>query len=465
MARYLAIPKRDVSVSVLSRATVRFDTQARMSQIDELRRVRNDPSLRSQVPVKASFPPKVLDRYVELELTGVHVIDTDPVHRELLSDALPDYEIREDEPLPLIEPTRSGVGEDESKLDLWHLNAIGLTDARASGFNGTGAGVGVAVLDTGIAEVPEIRGRVKASFTLDRNSNRWIRGQTHDTDGHGTHVAGLVAGSRVGVAPGVELTNIIMIPKGRGRLSDFVSAIEFVAADPEISILNMSAGIPGYRDGMRVAVEAIMQTGVLPVIAVGNEGRKHQPKSRKLPRGVVGGGVEEGKRGRQFLRRRHDGCRPSELPDPRSRGARRRGDVLRHGWQLRELERHLDGNSAGERVGGTDCRTLSHHKRRGSAGGAAGSRSRAPRCSSRPPGRGTRSVPRSTSAALIRAGQEQYTEPQWTRKAKHLSYSLCFESRREHVGAWCWDWYRARRTSPVRFARHHSRPGRSTGRR
>ena len=72
---------------------------------------------------------------------------------------------------------------------------------------------------------------------------------------------------------GVELTNITMIPKGIGRLSDFVSAIEFVASDPEISILNMSAGIPGYHDGMRVAVEAIVQTGVLPVIAVGNEGR------------------------------------------------------------------------------------------------------------------------------------------------------------------------------------------------
>ena len=158
-------------------------------------------------------------------------------------------------PVPLIDPTREDEHDDESDLDLWHLDAIGLTATRAEGFGNKGTGVGVAVLDTGIAEVPEIRGRVKASYSLDPTGG-WTRVHTHDTNGHGTHVAGLVAGSRVGVAPGVDLTNVIMIPNGKGMLSDFVSALEFVAGNPEISILNMSAGIPGYRPGMRSAVEA-----------------------------------------------------------------------------------------------------------------------------------------------------------------------------------------------------------------
>ena len=214
----------------------------------------------------------------------------------MLSEALPDHEILQDEPFPLIAPTISDVHEDESALDLWHLDAIGLSDARAAGFRNTGAGVGVAVLDTGIADVAEIRGRVKVSYSLDRTDNRWTTVHAHDTYGHGTHVAGLVAGSHVGVAPGAELTNVIMIRKGTGMLSDFVSALEFVAGDPEISILNMSAGIRGYRGGMRTAIESVMQTGVLPVIAIGNEGRNTSRSPGNYPQVLsVGASTKDNK--------------------------------------------------------------------------------------------------------------------------------------------------------------------------
>ena len=271
MPRFIAVPINDVSRSVLSLAAVRFDKEARTSQINRLRRARTDEARRSKVPGKGSVGGAMIDRSFELALTGIHLIDTDTAHLERLSEALPDHEIVEDEPLSLIDPTRD-EHKDESELDLWHLDAIGLTAARAAGFRNKGTGVGVAVLDTGIAEVPEIGGRVKGSYRLDPTGS-WTSVPTHDTEGHGTHVAGLVAGSRVGVAPGVKLTNVIMIPKGRGMLSDFVSALEFVAGNPEISILNMSAGIPGYRPGMRSAVEAVMRTGVLPVIAIGNDGR------------------------------------------------------------------------------------------------------------------------------------------------------------------------------------------------
>ena len=65
---------------------------------------------------------------------------------------------------------------------------------------------------------------MKVSYSLDRTDNRWTTVHAHDTYGHGTHVAGLVAGSHVGVAPGAELTNVIMIRKGTGMLSDFDEA-------------------------------------------------------------------------------------------------------------------------------------------------------------------------------------------------------------------------------------------------
>ena len=250
----------------------RFDKAARASQIEQLRKARADEVDPLRTPGNEPLRGKTTARHVALALTGIHLIDTVATNLEHLSAALPDHAILEDEPLSLIDPTRSDVREDESELDLWHFDAIGLAAARDAGFHNKGTGVGVAVLDTGIAEVPEIRGRVKASYSMN-SSGDWTRVHTQDTDGHGTHVAGLVAGSRTGVAPGVELTNVIMIPKGIGMVSSFVSALEFVARDPEISILNMSAGMIGYHTGMRSAVEAVKGTGVFPVIAIGNEGQ------------------------------------------------------------------------------------------------------------------------------------------------------------------------------------------------
>lgn len=64
-----------------------------------------------------------------------------------------------------------------------------------------------------------------------------------------------------------------MIPGGRGNLSDFILALEWAATQPEVQIVNMSAGIPGYLPQMRAAVADLLYDGIFPVIAVGNEGR------------------------------------------------------------------------------------------------------------------------------------------------------------------------------------------------
>jgi len=64
-----------------------------------------------------------------------------------------------------------------------------------------------------------------------------------------------------------------MIPNRRGRISDFVLALEWVATQPEVQIVNMSAGIPGYLPEMREFVANLMAVGVLLVCATGNEGR------------------------------------------------------------------------------------------------------------------------------------------------------------------------------------------------
>ena len=64
----------------------------------------------------------------------------------------------------------------------------GLASAGVPGV--TGKGVGVAIIDSGIANVPELQGRVVASAGLHRRR----AGEGIDEYGHGTHVAGIVGG-------------------------------------------------------------------------------------------------------------------------------------------------------------------------------------------------------------------------------------------------------------------------------
>ena len=165
--------------------------------------------------------------------------------------------------------------------DPWHLGAVGLA-AAALGAAGSGAaarsggkGVTVVVLDTGIqADHPEIAGRVSAAYTFDVDTWKTKPQQpSADTEGHGTHVAGLIAGKSVGIAPEAKLINGVMIPGGIGKTSDFILAMEWAGSQPEVQVVNMSAGLPGFLPEMTTAVSGLLAVGVLPVVAIGNEGR------------------------------------------------------------------------------------------------------------------------------------------------------------------------------------------------
>ncbi len=95
----------------------------------------------------------------------------------------------------------------------------------------TGAGIGVAVIDSGVALMPELRGRIVASkdFTDDR-------GLGLDQHGHGTHVAGIIAASGAnrfdetrGVAPGANIISLkVLDAQGKGLAADVIQAIDWV---------------------------------------------------------------------------------------------------------------------------------------------------------------------------------------------------------------------------------------------
>ncbi|WP_053205721.1 S8 family serine peptidase [Jiangella muralis] len=154
---------------------------------------------------------------------------------------------------------------------------IGADEARAAGLDG--AGVTVAVLDTGIdATHPDVAGQVVAGRSF-------IPGEeVADGHGHGTHVASTVAGTGAasggrftGVAPGAGLViGKVLSDAGSSVGSSVIAGMEWAAVEQDADIVSMSLG-GGPSDGtdpLSQAVDALSeQTGALFVIAAGNAGR------------------------------------------------------------------------------------------------------------------------------------------------------------------------------------------------
>lgn len=139
----------------------------------------------------------------------------------------------------------------------------------------TGAGVKVAVLDTGVdANHPDLKGNLVERVNL--KFPGWPAG---DSNGHGTHVAGITAAANntfgvVGVAPQAQIYVVkIFDYRGRGFISDIVSGLEW-ALKNKMQIVNMSFGTKQPSTALKKAVEACLEVGMLLVAAAGNEGKK-----------------------------------------------------------------------------------------------------------------------------------------------------------------------------------------------
>jgi serine protease AprX len=157
----------------------------------------------------------------------------------------------------------------------------------------TGQGVGVALIDSGIAPVKGLNqpGKVingpDLSFESQTPNLRQI-----DTFGHGTHMAGIIAGSDPatpagaprfdGVAPGAHLVSLkVATADGATDVSQVVAAIDWVVQHRNdtglnIRVLNLSFGTDSVQDAkldpLSFAVEAAWRKGIVVVVAVGNDG-------------------------------------------------------------------------------------------------------------------------------------------------------------------------------------------------
>ncbi|WP_059105057.1 S8 family peptidase [Shouchella shacheensis] len=150
----------------------------------------------------------------------------------------------------------------------WGIQRVQAPAANNRGF--TGAGVQVAVLDTGIASHSDLNIRGGASFISGEPS-------TSDNNGHGTHVAGTIAALNnstgvVGVAPRAELYAVkVLGADGSGSISSIARGLEW-AANNNMDIANMSLGSASPSITLERAVNQATNQGVLVVAASGNSG-------------------------------------------------------------------------------------------------------------------------------------------------------------------------------------------------
>ena len=159
--------------------------------------------------------------------------------------------------------------------------SLGLTASSPDG-DGKGKAVTVAVVDTGIDNSPDLAGRVK-HIDLTGSS----RDSSRDDYGHGTFVAGLIAGNGaasdgayVGAAPEAHLLDVrVADDTGATSLVDVLRGLQVVAFAQDklnIKVLNLSLSsgspLPYQFDPLTLALEGLWSRGITVVVPAGNDG-------------------------------------------------------------------------------------------------------------------------------------------------------------------------------------------------
>ncbi len=214
---------------------------------------------------------------------GARLPMVDGVAAELLRSRVPLLSrapgVRSVTPNSTIHFTSYSFGDDTTASSF-----VGSTGAGSAWSAGNqGAGVGVAVIDTGTSPMPDFTGRLVHGPDLSGE------GSIIDTFGHGTVMAGLVAGSGAassnnggytGIAPKAHVVSVKVAGRnGVADVSTVLQAMHWVSAYKDqynIRVVNLSWGTSSVQsptlDPLNYAVERLWKQGIVVVVAAGNSG-------------------------------------------------------------------------------------------------------------------------------------------------------------------------------------------------
>jgi len=167
-------------------------------------------------------------------------------------------------------------------LITWNVNRVGYGD---------GTGKTAWVIDTGIDFT-------HPDLSVDQTRSRsFISGKTSaaDENGHGTHVAGVIAAKNnlfgvLGVASGANLVSLRVLDKdGKGNLSSIIQALSYVNTNAKPGdVVNMSLGADSISNILDQQIENIAAKGILFAIAAGNDGK---PSANYSPSRATGANI------------------------------------------------------------------------------------------------------------------------------------------------------------------------------
>jgi serine protease AprX len=191
-----------------------------------------------------------------------------------------------------------GTSTDSNKLKSVYPKVLRATKMWQQGY--TGAGVTVALIDTGVTNVPDLNGRVRPIY--DHMTGEWspcvnLTNEDHcdDSYGHGTFMAGIIAGNGAasggkwkGTAPDADLVSIKIAGRnGAADVSTLLAAIQWTVSFKDaygIRVLNLSLGTNGtgsYKsDPLNYAVQRAWDAGIVVVVSASNRGPDSQSISK-----------------------------------------------------------------------------------------------------------------------------------------------------------------------------------------
>jgi subtilisin family serine protease len=224
---------------------------------------------RAEAPEAAPAVPK-MRLYKNL---GVILGTTD---REGVAALLTDGRVRSctgTPPISLIRPVAAGPARLSGAVT-WGLDKLGIPAVWDAGF--TGQGVLVGHLDTGVdGQHPALQGAIAQFAEFDLMGQPVPGAKPHDSDQHGTHTAGTIAGRKVrasafGVAPEAKLASALVI-EGGNVVARILGGMDWLVG-LGAKVLSMSLGLRGYHEDFLPVIQLLRARGLLPVFAVGNEG-------------------------------------------------------------------------------------------------------------------------------------------------------------------------------------------------
>lgn len=184
-----------------------------------------------------------------------------------------------------------GVLTDQTNPPSWGLDRIdqrSLPLDSTYSYDSTGSGVTVYVVDSGIrATHTDFGGRASGVYDAVGDGNG-----TNDCHGHGTHVAGTVAGATYGVAKGATIKAVRVLQcDNSGWTSDLIEGIDWITANAAPgSIANFS--LQGYGTAPSDAVEDMIDAGIHAVFIANNYNTDACTNGPRSPRGITVGAVD-----------------------------------------------------------------------------------------------------------------------------------------------------------------------------